>query len=296
MLICRIFIVPDGPSPRDKAAVEAKLNSLKFEFKEFSPSIVLNNNYVELYRVNADAISMFEDHLNRREEPYDLVIEEKCPPKEIAAARFVPLLIDGNHADEDGYGNPLNAYPKVKCSQCLFPDESILPKPFLISDKAVSRVQDAYFCANGIMVLSRKFHDAVVNRFGDAIITGDVQVVESAPKRLRGEYFLVRPVHALGAEIRSKELRACPTCSAPIEVRKIEIADRVANARIILKDFGNSETEIALCGNWYGGRTRKRPMAVTRDVFVSGAAFAFLEGLKIRGLIPPSNVVVTCCS
>jgi len=101
MLVCRIFIVPAGPSPRDKTAVEAKLNSLKLEFKEFSPSVVLVNNYVERYRVNPDAISMFENHLNLRGEKFDLLVEENCSPKEIAAARYVPLVIGGDHADED---------------------------------------------------------------------------------------------------------------------------------------------------------------------------------------------------
>ena len=223
----------------------------------------------------------------------DFVIEEQCTDLELFSAEYVPFLIEGDFIDSNQDGEPLDHFSPGKCQACFLPPEETVPEPLSVSEVNSRRIQDIYWAHNGVIVVSEKFMSAVGAHMDDQVRTGQVIFKQSSrPRRLKDRYFWLRPRFSLGREIQSEVKKVCETCGTQLEVRKVERGDKFRDARIILEHFGDRKLNIALSGNWYGQRTREKPMSQIREIYISGGMYFFLTNQKLKGLVRPSNVVV----
>jgi hypothetical protein len=295
MFICRIFIAPGGVGQVYEDIVERSLRTVAGEFSALESHVSAINHFVEFKDVSREIVQRIEAFLREQGWDYDLAIEERCTDAELAEARYVPFPFSSDYIGLDRSGSPVNRYEKPTCPTCLLPQEGFVPNPFCVSEDNAGRVQDAYLGDGGVLIVSEKFMSVAGERLSPCVRIGEVRVLEStrARKRLKGYYFWILPKCSLGKQISSRILKVCPTCGAPTEIRTREMGDKFLDAQIILEDFGDRQHQIALSGNWYGERTRKRPMYVSRDVFVSGEFYSFLMKQKLKGPYRPENVVVT---
>src|SRR2546423_1278617 len=151
MFVARVFIAPA------KSVSKNALEQLASAFADFFPGINQKNKFVEIQHVTRAMVERIEQLLTSRAVRYDLVIEEKCTDAELADAKYVPLLIDGDFIDADEDGNPLNTFTAVKCRTCLIPAEDSTPTPYTFLQEHIKRRQDAYLAHGGILLASKEF-------------------------------------------------------------------------------------------------------------------------------------------
>lgn len=252
------------------------------------------NHFVQFTEVTRQIVEKMDEFLSAMQVDYNVVIEEKCTDRDLSQAQYLELLAEG-HADldEDENGNPLNQYPPGPCQTCFLPRDDVVANPLLIRREGFRKTQDIHGVDNGVLIVSQRFMSAVAQRLADSIHIGNVVFDEPFPAdRLKDRYFWVRPKFTLGKEVHSHVLQVCETCGAPREVRKRETGDRFRDAQIIVEHFGDCQHDLALSGNWYGERTRAKPMSLSRSIYISSEFYRFLKSYGLRGIVRPEHVIV----
>src|SRR2546421_8403284 len=107
MLLSRIFVQPPGEGAVYEQMVQAALAAIASKFPELRTEVSRANHFVQIWGIGESELRLILDSLEAQDLEYTIAIEEEYSDSELAAARFLPLLVRGDYLDTDTDGNPL---------------------------------------------------------------------------------------------------------------------------------------------------------------------------------------------
>ncbi len=223
---------------------------------------------------------------------YDIFTSPVYSSEEIKNSRYVPFLINSDEVDFDKNGKELNLYPNILCVKCSMPDDAVVPSPYYIDKKEMKKLQDLYYCSNGVTVFSMKAFDLLVNEMRGYVNYGDVVVLDKGKKIDYGKGFMwVKPKYKIGPFVDAVVKQYCDACSNPVEVRQ-ERSKKLFEMNVVAVDsFKDVQAPIVLVGNWYGEVGPKKHCDRSHYVFISGELHEKIIGMELKGFVRADRVI-----
>lgn len=212
-------------------------------------------------------------------------------PEEIAAARYVPFLIEGEELDHDACGEPFNKYKIIHCGTCGRPDFKKVPHPYLIDTKYMKKRQKFHHVSGDLAIFSNEAFNKLKDDIGDWVDTGAVSVTEKGKVINETNFIWVRPKCKIGSFTNAIVKQKCKTCKHPIEIREVRSEDSFEMNKHVVESFLDVTAPIVLAGNWYGEVTPGGHCQQFTYMFISGQLHEKIKKMKLKGFCEAKYII-----